>query len=253
MREVARRRGLASIADLLDRTRGDRGVLEAMAEAAFVSVTAMFRDPPAFRALREHALPLVAEGPVRAWCVGCATGEEVWSLAIALEELGALAGARLYATDVSGAALARARAGLLPMDRMREYSIAYQRAGGGSSLSEYCSAGAGEDAVVAARLRARVVFAAHDVAAEPPFATFELVLFRNVAMYFDAGLQRDVHEALAAALVPGGLLLLGRGEALPDAVAPRYEELDAAAHLFLRRGRDDPGHPEGIPRGDLRR
>jgi chemotaxis protein methyltransferase CheR len=207
-----------------------------LAGRLLVNVTALFRDPEFFLAYRAVALPHLRPGaPLRSWHAGCASGEEVWSHAIVLREEGLGSGARWYGTDVSRSALAVASEGLLPMDRMQEYTAAYRAAGGREEFSTYYVAGP-EGAAIREAVREGVRFGRHDLLADAPFGRFDVVFCRNVLMYFDPGHQERAHRVLAESVRPGGILVLGRGEALSVSVRGEYEELDPRNRIFMRRG-----------------
>jgi chemotaxis protein methyltransferase CheR len=236
LHDVSVRRGCGGLAALHALALGEASAMRDVVEALCVSVTAMFRDPEFFAAYRAIAPPrLRGAGAVRAWHPGCATGEEVWSHLVVLEEEGLGAHARLYGTDVSATALRSATEGSPPLDRMREYTAAYQRSGGAGDFSSYYAAEASR-AVVRPRLRRCARFARHDVTADAPLGVFDVVFCRNLLIYFGASLQERVHATLAASLRPGGILALGRGEALSRAVRDHYEELDGRSRIFLRVG-----------------
>jgi chemotaxis protein methyltransferase CheR len=126
-----------------------------------VEVAAMFRDPYFHKAFRERVVPgLKARPLVRVWHAGCATGEEVYSLAILLHEEGLLEKAKLYATGLNAWALERGKDGIFPMKRAQEYTSNYQRAGGRGAFSDYCTAK--HDAVIMRDLlRKNIVWAEH--------------------------------------------------------------------------------------------
>jgi chemotaxis protein methyltransferase CheR len=234
VRDVAVRHG-ADVAALSELARVDPVLLGEVVDALCVCVTSMFRDAEMFASYRALALPHLRAGePLRVWHAGCGTGEEVWSHAVVLEEEGLGAHARLYGTDLSRPALARAQAGLLPLDRMREYTETYLRAGGRAEFSSYYAVH-GQAAVVCDRIRARAVFGRHDLAADPPLGTFDVVFCRNVLMYFEPALQDRVHAVVAESLRPGGILVLGRGEALRAGVRAAYEDLDDRSRIYRRR------------------
>lgn len=233
--EVMRAEGVPGRTALGERAARDPGLVARIVAAVCVSVTGMFRDPDFFRAFRSKAVPRLAdEGAIRAWHAGCATGEEVWSHAVVLEEEGLGGVGRFYGTDLSAASLLRAQRGLLPLDRMREYTAAHYRAGGTADFSSYYATEGG-GAVVRGFLRRRAAFARHDLAAGERLGTFDVVFCRNVLIYFDAALQHRVHRLIANSLRAGGILALGRGEAIPDALSAEYEPLDAREKLFVRR------------------
>lgn len=234
--EVVRSEGVRNRVALGELAARDPSVAARIVAALCVSVTAMFRDPDFFRAYRNKALPLLrAEGAIRAWHAGCATGEEVWSHAIVLEEEGLGDLGRFYGTDLSASALLRAQRGLLPLDRMREYTAAHYRAGGRADFSQYYATD-GAGAMLRSFLRRRAAFGRHDLGSGTRLGTFDVVFCRNVAIYFGPRLQELVHRLLADSLRPGGVLALGQGEAIPDALRPAYEALDERARLFVRLG-----------------
>ncbi len=229
-------RDAASIAALHARALAEPGFMSQLAGRLLVNVTSLFRDADFFRTFRAVAVPRLRAGtPVRTWHSGCATGEEVWSHAIVLREEGLAWGSRAYGTDVSHWALVQASQGTLPMDRMREYTAAYLAAGGREDFSAYYVAGP-SGAAVRPFLREGVRFGRHDLLVDAPFGQFDVVFCRNVLMYFDPPHQERAHRLLVASLRPGGILALGKGEALAPSVRDRYEELDARNRIFQRRG-----------------
>jgi chemotaxis protein methyltransferase CheR len=228
--------GLPTITSLLDRVLHDSDVLERLLKDLSINVTEMFRDPSFHRALREKAFPVLRTYPfLRIWNAGCSTGEEAYSIAIALHEAGLLDRARIYATDMNEGALGQARTGAFSLERMQDYTENYVRAGGAHAFSEYYVA-RGASAIFDPELARNVVFAQHNLATDRSFNEFHLIICRNVMIYFGRELQRHVHELFLDSLVPLGLLGLGRKEAIqPPDVAARYEALEANEKLFRRR------------------
>ncbi|HEV2593086.1 MAG TPA: CheR family methyltransferase, partial [Gaiellaceae bacterium] len=130
--------GLATISALTDRILHDSDVMERLLVDLSINVTAMFRDPTFFLSFRENVIPMLRTYPfTRIWVAGCSTGEEVYSLAIMLQEEEIYERTRIYATDINEAVLERARGGVFPLDKMQEYTENYIRAGGKRSFSEY--------------------------------------------------------------------------------------------------------------------
>ena len=226
--------GLPDLAALLQRLDLDPTCLDRVLKALSIPVTTMFRDPPVYRAMRTQVLPYLATFPIiRVWLAGCATGEEVWSLAILLHEEGLLHRSRLYATDMNAEALATARAGIFPLASMQEYTRNYQLAGGGD-FSRYYTA-AYEAVKFDAALVRGVVFAQHNLAVDRSFNEFHLILCRNVMIYFDDHLRTRVHALLHGSLVNHGVLCLGTSETVfGTAYADRYEPI-ASEHRLYRK------------------
>lgn len=204
-----------------------------LVDALSVPVTAMFRDPDVFLALRTAAGGLPERG-LRVWSAGCASGEEAWSSGIVLHEAGRGRDLRLYGTDLSPAALAQAQAGHLGLDRLRDFTRDYHRSGGAGPFSRWYAARPG-GAVISRALREQAVFARHDLGSDALLGRFDLVLCRNVLIYLVPERQVWVHRRLAESARPGGLLVLGRGELLPAEAEPAWEPVSAGLPLWRRR------------------
>ncbi|MEG2805654.1 CheR family methyltransferase [Stenotrophomonas sp.] len=179
-----------------------------------VQVSEMFRDPAYFRVLREHAMPVLRTYPsIKLWIAGCSSGEEVWSLAILLQEEGLLDRAIIYATDINPEALQAAESGAFALDRIAQFSRNYLAAGGTGSLSDYYSSGYGS-VVFDRRLKRNIVFADHSLATDMVFSEVHLVSCRNVLIYFQRALQDRAIGLFHEALVHRGFLGLGSKESL---------------------------------------
>jgi chemotaxis protein methyltransferase CheR len=235
IRHIMTHDGVASLAELGARVLCDARTASAFAQRVCVNVTAMFRDPAFFLAVRRRVVPLLRQLPfVRVWHVGCSTGEEAYSMSILLREEGLKERSRLYATDVDEAALAHAVEGVYPLEVMREYTQNYQRSGGAAAFSDYYRVTA-RGAAFDPALRSNVVFSRHNLATDESFHSFQLILCRNVLMYFEAPLQRRALALIWRSLAPGGLLGLGQREIVPHEQCPgRYEEFDPANKLYRR-------------------
>jgi chemotaxis protein methyltransferase CheR len=233
---AVRAEGLTTITGLLDRVLHSPEALDRLVQRLPVTVTSMFRDPPFWVALREQVLPHLRAAPfVRVWCAGCATGEEAYSLAILLAEEGLYERSRIYATDLSAATVERARSGIFPLDQMQEFTAHYVAAGGRHPFSRYYTADS-SNAIFRHALKRNLVFAQHNLAQDASFNEFNLILCRNVLIYFSRELQARVHALLHQSLRRLGILALGRREALKEAIhEQQYEVLDERERLFRRR------------------
>ncbi len=179
-----------------------------------VQVSEMFRDPEYFRALRTDVFPVLRTYPsLKLWVAGCSTGEEVWSLAIALREEGLLERTLLYATDINPEALAQAESGVFPVERIAMFSRNYLASGGTGSLSDHYTTGY-NGAVFDRSLRKQIVFADHSLATDSVFSEVHLVSCRNVLIYFNRQLQDRAIGLFHEALVHRGFLGLGSKESL---------------------------------------
>ena len=227
--------GLATIAGLLEKTLHDPGCLERLLLGLSVNVSAMFRDPRFFRAFRERAVPLLRTYPfIRIWQAGCSTGEEVYSLAILLQEEGLYGRCRIYATDMNEVVLKKARDGIYPLDAMQKYTGNYIAAGGSGAFSDYYTA-AYDHVILRDSLRERIVFSQHNLVSDGVFNEFNVILCRNVMIYFTQTLQERVFDLFARSFAKFGLLGLGSHESLR--FLPKhheYEPLEAGEKLFRR-------------------
>lgn len=231
-----RAEGLSTISALQDRVLHDAHGMERLLLMLSVNVTAMFRDPTFFRAVRETVVPLLRSYPyVRLWHAGCATGEEVYSMAILLEEEGLYDRCRIYATDMNEAVVRRAQAGIYPIEVMQEYTANYLRSGARGQFSDYYTARY-DHAIFKQSLRRNVVFSHHNLVTDGSFNEFQMIVCRNVMIYFNERLQARVHELFFASLARFGLLALGRKESLVGTPHQHdYDELDAIERIYRRR------------------
>jgi chemotaxis protein methyltransferase CheR len=227
--------GARTITGLVEKLLHDPPVMERLLLRLSINVTAMFRDPGFFTSLRKNVIPHLRSYPfVRIWHAGCSTGEEVYSLAILLTEEGLYDRCRIYATDMNDVALQKAREGIVPIDHMQDYSTNYLRAGGHGTLSDWYTANYGH-AIFRSALKKNVIFSQHNLVTDGSFNEFNLILCRNVMIYFNEQLQDRVHKLLYASLRRYGVLGLGRKESMRGTPHERdYEPLDDAERLFRR-------------------
>jgi len=226
---------LTTVSALQERVLHEPAAMERLLLDLSINVTSMFRDPTFYAALREKIVPLLRTYPfTRIWNAGCSTGEEVYSLAMLLEEEGLYDTTRIYATDINEAVLEQARAGVFPLDKMREYTQNYIRAGGKRAFSEYYVA-AYDGAQFDRRLIRNVVFAQHNLVSDRSFNEFNVIVCRNVMIYFDRSLQDHVQKLFYDSLPVFGVLALGHKESIAFSPhADSYEELDAEEKLYRK-------------------
>jgi chemotaxis protein methyltransferase CheR len=179
-----------------------------------VTLSEMFRDPEFFKTLRQQVIPYLKTYPyAKIWHAGCATGEEVYSLAIVLQEEGFYDRTTIFATDINGAALEKARQGIYPLEKMQEYTANYQRSGGREDFAQYYRTGY-DAAILNPALKKNITFANHHLVTDGVFSEVHLVLCRNVLIYFNKNLQDRVLRLFHDSLVHGGVLALGSKESL---------------------------------------
>jgi len=226
---------LTTVSALQERVLHEPAAMERLLLDLSINVTSMFRDPTFYLAFREKIVPLLRTYPfTRIWNAGCSTGEEVYSLAMLLEEEGLYDTTRIYATDINEAVLEQARAGVFPLDKMREYTQNYIRAGGKRAFSEYYVA-AYDGAQFDRRLIRNVVFAQHNLVSDRSFNEFNVIVCRNVMIYFDRSLQDHVQKLFYESLPVFGVLALGHKESIAFSPhADSFEALDAEEKLYRK-------------------
>jgi chemotaxis protein methyltransferase CheR len=227
--------GLTSLSGLQERVLHDPAALERLLVDLSINVTSMFRDPHFFAAFRRKAVPLLRTYPfVRLWHAGCSTGEEAYSMAILLKEEGLYDRARIYATDMNEAVLEKAEAATMPLSKMKDYTQNYIKAGGSRAFSEYYSVD-GRVARFDRDLMKNMVFAQHNLVSDRSFNEFNVIMCRNVMIYFGKDLQSQVHSLIYDSLGMFGVLALGHKESMRFTDhARRYEEIDPEQKLYKK-------------------
>jgi len=206
--------GLTSISEMIHRVLTDDEFVEKILMDLSITVTEMFRDPSFYKALRQSVLPVLRTYPfVKIWHAGCASGEEVYSMAIMLKEEGLLHKTQIYATDFNPIIIRHAKKAEYPVSRIKEFTVGYQKAGGRSSFSDYYKADE-ESARLIDPLRKNIVFAHHNLVTDSVFAEVNLIVCRNVLIYFNRELQDKVIGLFMESLSGGGFLCLGSKENL---------------------------------------
>lgn len=235
LRNILQSEKLISISALQDRVLHDSECLERFLLGLTINVTEMFRDPSFFIAFRNQVVPLLRTYPfIRIWHAGCSTGQEVYSMAILLQEEGLYHRCRIYATDTNELVLQKAKRGIYSLQLMQEYTHLYLKAGGKRSFSEYYTA-AYDNAIFRASLRQNIVFSQHNLATDSSFNEFNVILCRNVLIYFNRDLQKHVHQLFYDSLCSFGILGLGRQESIKfTPYEHRYEELVKGEKLYRR-------------------
>ncbi len=229
--------GCASISEMIPKILHDQDFFSRLVQYYSVAVTEMFRDPSVYLAIRKNVVPLLRTWPhFKIWHAGCATGEEVYSLATVLKEEGLYDRATIYATDFNDENLQRAREGVYDIGKMKEATRNYQQAGGKVSFSEYYHARYG-NAAICDPLKERITFANHNLAVDGAFGEMHLIFCRNVLIYFNRELQNRALELFTESLVNGGFLCLGAKEDLKfSSVSSRYEVVDGKSKIYKKKG-----------------
>lgn len=228
-------RKIVSAPDLAECLVNDEAMFEEFVQQLSVTVTEMFRDPGFYLSLRDHVLKRLATYPIiKIWIAGCATGEEVYSIAILLREAGLLDRSIIYATDINQKSLHIANEGIYPVERMKLYTSNYLKSGGQHEFSKYYSAKY-NSVLFDKTLRQNVVFAPHNLAADQSFNEFQLIICRNVLMYFNASLQNKVLDLFYESLGDFGFLGLGDKESLLFSNRKSlFEETDRKEKIYMK-------------------
>jgi len=228
--------GLQSISEMQHQVICDKAFFEAMLLDLSINVTEMFRDPAFFKALREQVLPaLDMQSFIKIWHVGCATGEEVYSTAIVLKELGLYGKAQIYATDFNEVVLKKAREGIFPSNRIKTYTANYQEGGGTESFGDYYMAHY-DSAIIDKSLKKNIVFADHNLVTDAVFGEMDMIVCRNVLIYFNRELQNRVLQLFYKSLCEDGFLCLGTKESVRfSECVDHFESFMGAQKIYRKK------------------
>ncbi|RZJ32012.1 MAG: protein-glutamate O-methyltransferase CheR [Flavobacterium sp.] len=219
--------GFSDFSQLLSKLRSDETYFNHMVEEITVNVTEMFRDPAFYKTVRNDILPQLAVRPfIRIWHAGCSSGEEVYSMAIMLKEANLLHKSLLYATDINQGILETAKKGVFPLGIIKHYSENYIASGGKKDFSDYYTANYGL-AKFSGELSEKMVFSMHNLVSDRSFNEFDLIMCRNVMIYFDKPLQDKVLDLFDSSLSRSGYLILGSKETIKfSTVQKNYEQFN---------------------------
>lgn len=200
-----------------------------------INVTEMFRDPEFFKFIKDEIFPILESYPeVKIWHAGCSSGEEVYSMAIMLKEYGIYDRCKIYATDFNENILKRAKDGIYSLESMKEYTKNYILAGGNSSFSDYYLAKY-DSAIIDSDLKRNITFAEHNLVTDGVFGQMNLIMCRNVLIYFDKSLQNKVNQLFTESLIKSGFLCLGTKESLKySSVINDYETIDETLRVYKK-------------------
>lgn len=228
--------GFASISMLQHAVLHDEAMFRIFLQDLSINVSEMFRDPPFYTALRNEILPMLGTYPsFKIWHAGCSAGQEVYSMAILLHEAGMRERGQIYATDFNRAILEQAREAAFPLAQLKDYTAKYQQAGGENSFADYYTAN-NERAVLRPFLKERIFFSEHNLVTDGIFGEMQLVVCRNVLIYFNRELQDRVVGLFVDSLCAGGFLCLGSKESLKfSRHAHKFETVREREKIFRKR------------------
>lgn len=230
-----RMNNIPTISRVLEKVIHEDGLLEQLLNDFSINVTEMFRDPSFFKAFRQEVVPYLRDYPeIRIWHAGCATGEEVYSMAILLQEEGLIDQAVIYATDMNEQVLEKAKKGVFPINKMQAYTKNYMRAGGIHAFSEYYKTD-NQYAYFQPSLLKNIIFAQHNLVTDQSFNEFHVIMCRNVLIYFSSELQNQVHNLFSESLSNNGFLCLGDKETIRfEDIIPKYKEIVCNEKIYQK-------------------
>ena len=216
------RMGCQTLPILQDKVLNDQECFYDLLQSLTIPVSEMFRDPTYFLALREKVIPHLKTYPsLKIWVAGCSTGEEVYSLAILLQEEDLLERTTLYATDINPRSLEKAEKGVLSKDAIQKFTQNYQESGGKRSLSDYYTS-AFDSVIFNSSLKKNLTFADHSLVTDAVFLETHLISCRNVLIYFDRELQDRAFWLFHESLCQKGFLGLGSQETIQFSQHAKY-------------------------------
>jgi len=199
-----------------------------------VTVTEMFRDPGFFLELRKKIFPMLSTYSfIKIWDAGCSSGEEMVSLAILLKEEGLLYKTRIYATDICQKSLIRAKDGRIHATQIKKYTDNYYAAGGTESFDKYYIK-TGNETLFDKSLLENVVFYPHNLITDGTFNEFNLILCRNVLIYFTHSQQEKIIKLLLDSLIPLGFLGIGKKESIPESHKDSFDVINRNERIYRK-------------------
>lgn len=234
--EHAAGKGYASVSEMIPVVlKNERAFRELFMDIS-IGTTEMFRTPKLYHALRSKVIPILKTYPyVNVWHAGCATGEEVYSMAILFKEEGLYDRTQFYATDINDVAIRKGKAGIYPLSDMKRNSTNYFESGGKRSLNDYYHTRY-KAAKMNSELRENVTFSNHNLVTDGVFSEMHLVLCRNVMLYFNRDLQNRVLRLLTNSLCHNGFFCIGEYETLDmTAIREHYELIEDDYRIYRKK------------------
>nr|WP_320118540.1 protein-glutamate O-methyltransferase CheR [uncultured Marinifilum sp.] len=225
----------SSISQMQEKLLREKNFFIDLLEDLSINVTEMFRDPDFYKSFRENVIPTLKTHPfIKVWHAGCSTGEEVYSLAILLHEEGLLDRCQIYATDFNRKVLEVAKSGIYNTQDLDKFEQNYIKSGGKKNLSDYYTLKYGS-IKLDQNLSKRVVFADHNLVTDHVFAEVNLILCRNVLIYFNKDLQNKVINLFYDSLLHSGYLCLGTKESLKFTQYDKlFSDTDSKQKIFKK-------------------
>ena len=226
---------LKTISEMQHKLLNDKEFFDTLLLDLTINVTEMFRDPSFFKALREIVISELKKQPfIKVWHAGCSSGEEIYSTAILLKENGMYESSLIYATDTNEMVLDKAKSGIFPIEKMKDFTVNYRKAGGLASFADYYTARY-DNAIMDNSLKKNIVFSNHNLVTDSVFGEMDLIMCRNVLIYFNRELQDRVFRLFMDSLRPGGFLCLGSKETVRfSSLSENFENVIEKERVYRR-------------------
>ena len=226
---------LKTISEMQHKLLNDKKFFDTLLLDLTINVTEMFRDPSFFKALREIVISELKKQPfIKVWHAGCSSGEEIYSTAILLKENGMYESSLIYATDTNEMVLDKAKSGIFPIEKMKDFTVNYRKAGGLASFADYYTARY-DNAIMDNSLKKNIVFSNHNLVTDSVFGEMDLIMCRNVLIYFNRDLQDRVFRLFMDSLRPGGFLCLGSKETVRfSSLSENFENVIEKERVYRR-------------------
>ena len=226
---------LKTISEMQHKLLNDKEFFDTLLLDLTINVTEMFRDPSFFKALREIVISELKKQPfIKVWHAGCSSGEEIYSTAILLKENGMYESSLIYATDTNEMVLDKAKSGIFPIEKMKDFTVNYRKAGGIASFADYYTARY-DNAIMDNSLKKNIVFSNHNLVTDSAFGEMDLIMCRNVLIYFNKDLQDRVFRLFMDSLRPGGFLCLGSKETVRfSSLSGNFENVIEKERVYRR-------------------
>ena len=226
---------LKTISEMQHKLLNDKEFFDTLLLDLTINVTEMFRDPSFFKALREIVIYELKKQPfIKVWHAGCSSGEEIYSTAILLKENGMYESSLIYATDTNEMVLDKAKSGIFPIEKMKDFTVNYRKAGGIASFADYYTARY-DNAIMDNSLKKNIVFSNHNLVTDSVFGEMDLIMCRNVLIYFNRELQDRVFRLFMDSLRPGGFLCLGSKETVRfSSLSENFENVIEKERVYRR-------------------
>ena len=226
---------LKTISEMQHKLLNDKEFFDTLLLDLTINVTEMFRDPSFFKALKEIVIFELKKQPfIKVWHAGCSSGEEIYSTAILLKENGMYESSLIYATDTNEMVLDKAKSGIFPIEKMKDFTVNYRKAGGIASFADYYTARY-DNAIMDNSLKKNIVFSNHNLVTDSVFGEMDLIMCRNVLIYFNRELQDRVFRLFLDSLRPGGFLCLGSKETVRfSSLSGNFENVIEKERVYRR-------------------